>query len=204
MKIAGWLILFLIGVVSAYYAYEHFTQKPDEEIQRLESELSDLKAKIIADSAAQVLKDSIHAAKVRELTVTADSAKEAATAHADTARALDGEVTRLGARLIELIGSHPVLDSLLAAHRAQVRSYERALVAYGTTIASQDSIIADLTINRDDYKKLNNDLRDALARSEELKEYWKKEANPPFYVELWGDLPKLLVAGGFGYLIGKS
>ncbi len=204
MKVAGYVMLALIFLVGGYYAYEHFTADRDEKIELLEIELKAIKVQVKADSIESARRDSIYEADVLRLRAEADSAKEVAGAAVDTARATGERYEELAVRLIELTGGHPILDSLPAAHRAQVASYERAIVAYGTTIAAQDSVIAMLTADREHYKSANETLRDALRRSEELKDHWEREANPPFYIELWGDLPKLLIAGGIGWAVGKS
>lgn len=166
------------------------------EAERLEEQADSLAAEL--DTArVRARRDSIEEARVRR---DADAAIARARAVADPAA--DELRTTLQVVAPALI---PVFDTYVLARDRIEDAHElknRALGTVNESLRLQLIAQAQLLVVTDSasgfWESAYLDERAALAISEDLTEFWEREANPGFLLGIWKDAPVILVSAAAG------
>lgn len=167
MKIGTALLILLVGAICgalATHFYKERKQPTPPEVVDMQAQLDSLHKIISRDSLELIALNKRIEQQRDSLNKLIDESEAARVV-------LAGEVKVLSDSIEGQLPDHlrPAFFRLKVAYQEQIELLEGEKIALSSVIVSQDTLIQT-------YTSLNADLHEALARSEELKEYWKDQA----------------------------
>ena len=172
---AAYFIVGLLVLFAGLKIHQYLTREFEEweaVVEAKTDSLAQLKDRITEDSARIVESEA-------ELAAVRDSALRAIETADSTADVAVSEAERLYEELVNQ--SPPELTPVFQAWRD---SWMQALAAKDTVIINERRIRTRQDTLHAQYRQINDDLHEALRRSEELTEFWKGKAQRSWY-EKW-------------------
>jgi chromosome segregation ATPase len=172
---AAYFIVGLLVLFAGLKIHQYLTREFEEweaVVEAKTDSLAQLKDRITEDSARIVESEA-------ELAAVRDSALRAIETADSTADVAVSEAERLYEELVNQ--SPPELTPVFQAWRD---SWMQALAAKDTVIINERRIRTRQDTLLAQYRQINDDLHEALRRSEELTEFWKGKAQRSWY-EKW-------------------